>query len=174
MTMKLRRRTILGGIAAAIATGAPRGVAAGALPTPAGKVVLTISGKIGAGNGDGKAAFDREMLEACGLSGFTTTTPWYNGPVRFEGVMLDRLMKEVAASGDAITAFALNDYTTDIPIDDFAKYNVILALKRDGEYMPVKDKGPLFIVYPYDSTPELKHQKFYSRSAWQLNRIVVK
>ena len=40
--------------------------------------------------------------------------------------------------------------------------------------MPVTDKGPLFIVYPFDSNPELKHQLFYSRSAWQLNRIVVR
>ncbi|MCC2664519.1 MAG: oxidoreductase, partial [Geminicoccaceae bacterium] len=45
-------------------------------------------------------------------------------------------------------------------------YPVILALKRDGAYMPVRDKGPLFIVYPYDSSPELKHQNYYSRSAW--------
>jgi hypothetical protein len=69
---------------------------------------------------------------------------------------------------------ALNDYTTEIPVDDFTKYNVILALKRDGEYMPVRDKGPLFIVYPYDSDPELRSQKYYSRSAWQVARLIVK
>ena len=46
------------------------------------------------------------------------------------------------------------------------EWQVLLALKRNGAYMPVRDKGPLFIVYPYDSSPELKHQKYYSRSAW--------
>jgi hypothetical protein len=51
---------------------------------------------------------------------------------------------------------------------------VLLALKRNGEYMPVRDKGPLFIVYPFDSRPELKHQRFYSRSAWQLARLDVR
>ena len=71
-------------------------------------------------------------------------------------------------------ARALNDYSTDIPVEDFRKYEVLLALKRDGAYMPVKDKGPLFIVYPYDSDPELKHQRFYSRSAWQVARMVLK
>jgi hypothetical protein len=59
-------------------------------------------------------------------------------------------------------------------MSDFARYNVLLALKRDGEYMPVRDKGPLFIVYPFDSNPDLRHQRFYSRSAWQLARIVVR
>jgi hypothetical protein len=147
---------------------------AGSLPVPAGKVILTISGKIGVDNGGGTAMFDREMLEAMGLVSFTTTTPWHSAAVTFEGVPLDKLMAAVGANGDHITALALNDYSTDIPIADFARYHTILALKRDGEYMPVKDKGPLFIVYPYDSMPELKHQMFYSRSAWQLSRIVVK
>jgi hypothetical protein len=59
-------------------------------------------------------------------------------------------------------------------MEDFEKYNVILALKRDGEYMPVRDKGPLFVVYPYDSDPELRSQKFYSRSAWQVKSLIVK
>ena len=59
------------------------------------------------------------------------------------------------------------------PVSDFAQFNVLLAIKRNGQYMPVSDKGPLFIVYPYDSSPELKTQKYYSRSAWQLASIEV-
>lgn len=145
-----------------------------AIQPPAGKVILTIAGRIGQTNAEGAAVFDRDMLEAFGMQSFTTQTPWYNGPVSFEGVPLAKLMQSVGAAGERVTALALNDYSTDIPMEDFAKYNVLLALKRDGQYMPVKDKGPLFIVYPYDSAPELKHQKFYSRSAWQVARLLVK
>ncbi len=101
-------------------------------------------------------------------------TPWYSTPVRFDGVRMDRLMQVVGASGDSVRAFALNDYTTDIPMPDFAKYGTLLAIRRDGNYMPVRDKGPLFIVYPFDSDPELKQQRFYSRSAWQVAKLVVK
>jgi hypothetical protein len=175
MSLQLRRRSLLLAVATAATSGAAlRPANAAPLATPAGKVILTISGRISVTNGAETASFDREMLEALGTRSFTTQTPWYNAPVKFEGVPLDKLMGVVGASGDHVTALALNDYSTDIPIDDFSKYNVILALKRDGDYMPVKDKGPLFIVYPYDSAPELKHQKFYSRSAWQVARIVVK
>jgi hypothetical protein len=39
--------------------------------------------------------------------------------------------------------------------------------------MPVRDKGPLFIVYPYDTDSDLRHRRFYSRSAWQVGRLVV-
>jgi hypothetical protein len=41
---------------------------------------------------------------------------------------------------------ALNDYVTEIPAADARKFGVILALKRDGQYMPVSDKGPIFII----------------------------
>jgi len=141
---------------------------------PTGKTILTISGKISSPNKDGAVQFDREMLEALGTVSFETKTPWYAEPVKFEGVPLAKLMAAVGANGQRITAIALNDYAVDLPMEDTQKYNVILALKRDGAYMPVSDKGPLFIVYPYDSDPELKSQKFYSRSAWQVALIEVK
>ena len=114
------------------------------------------------------------MLEALGMATIQTNTPWYTGSVKFEGVPLDKLMSDVGAKGDRIVAYALNDYMTEIPIEDLVKHHAILALKRDGQYMPVSDKGPLFIVYPYDSDPDLQTQVYYGRSAWQVAKITVK
>jgi hypothetical protein len=147
---------------------------AGSLPAPAEKPILTISGKISTTNKDGKAQFDRPMLEALGMTTVETTTPWYDGSVKFEGVRLDKLMDLVGASGERAVVVALNDYTSEIPLADFSKYKVILALKRNGEYMPVRDKGPLFIIYPFDSQPELKNSTYYGRSVWQVSTIDVK
>jgi hypothetical protein len=144
------------------------------IPAPSQTPILTVSGRINVTNVDGAARFDRAMLEAMGMQRIETTTPWYSGTVSFEGVSLAKLMQAVGAEGDRVSVVALNDYSSEIPIEDFAKYNVILALKRDGEYMPVRDKGPLFVIYPYDSVPELKHQKFYSRSVWQVAKIIVR
>jgi hypothetical protein len=143
-------------------------------PQPATKPMLTVSGKIAASSSEDGVQFDRDALEALGMVTIETTTPWYKGVVKFEGVPLHKLMQSVGATGESVTAIALNDYSSELPIGDFAKYGVILALKRDGQYMPVRDKGPLFIVYPYDAIPELRSQKFYSRSVWQVSRLVVK
>ena len=144
------------------------------LITPTNKKILTVTGKITNTNKGDAAVFDRSMLEALGVDGFATTTPWYNRPVRFDGVPMQRLMQAVGASGTFVTAVALNNYATDIPLTDFGRYDVLLAMKRDGVDMPVSDKGPLFIVYPYDSEPELKSKLFYSRSAWQVAELIVK
>lgn len=151
-------------------------LALAALPAPAWAAgppvsILTVSGQITVQGGN--ARFDRDMLESLGTEGFQTQTPWYDKPVRFDGVRMSRLMQAVGATGSTVTAIALNDYSTDIPIADFERFGVILALKRDGAYMPVRDKGPLFIVYPYDRSPELNSQLYYSRSAWQVAKLIV-
>lgn len=144
---------------------------AGELTKPAGKVLLTLSGNIENTNEDGKAVFDIASLEKLGAVSFQTTSPWYNGRTTFTGIPLQKLMDYVGAKGSVVKVTALNDYTTVIPINDFNKYNVILAYKVNGEYMRIRDRGPLFVVYPYDSMPELNNQIFYSRSAWQVSRM---
>ena len=144
------------------------------LGAPKDKPILTVSGDITEKNSEVGAQFDRAMLEQIGMTTVETSTPWYKGSMKFEGVPLDKLMAAVGAKGGKVVAYALNDYTTEIPMEDFSKHHAILAMKRNGEYMPVRDKGPLFVVYPYDSDPELKSQTYYSRSAWQVARLVVK
>lgn len=37
--------------------------------------------------------------------------------------------------------------------------------------MSVRDKGPLWVIYPYDSDPALQSEVTYARSIWQLVRI---
>ncbi|MEB7499419.1 molybdopterin-dependent oxidoreductase [Leclercia pneumoniae] len=146
---------------------------AGELPKPTGKVLLTLSGNIENTNEDGKAVFDVASLEKLGMVTFQTTSPWYNGRTTFTGISMQKLMDYVGAKGSLVKVTALNDYTTEIPLSDFKKYNVILAMKVNGEYMRIRDKGPLFVVYPYDSMPELNNQIFYSRSAWQVSRMSI-
>ena len=133
-------------------------------------VVLTIDGKI---EGADARDFSIRDLEALGMSSFETTTPWHDGKVKFEGVPLKRLMEKVGASGDIAAVLALNNYRSEIPLSDFTDYPAILALKKDGEYMPVSDKGPLFIIYPFDASKELKSEVYYSRSAWQVRSITI-
>lgn len=171
MSALLTRRTLS---ALSLAMAATRGGhAAILLSPPSGKVILTVSGRIDVTNKGGSAEFDYAMLEALGMDSIETTTPWYDGVVRFDGVPLLRLWQAVGASGERLTAVALNDYTTEIPVTDIRRHGVLLAMKRNGSIMPVSDKGPLFIVYPYDSKPELKSQKYYSRSAWQVASLEV-
>lgn len=148
--------------------------AAQQLAKPTGAPILSITGKIER-TSDGKAAlFDLASLEALGKTELATSTRWTEGVTKFEGVPMRTLLNAVGASGTEIVAIALNDYKVTIPIEDFAKYDVIMATRRDGTPMSVRDKGPLWIMYPFDQVPALKNDLYYSRCAWQLKSLEVR
>ena len=104
-------------------------------------VILSVTGAISGHGGSGRIDFDRKDLEQLGLTKLTTWTPWTEGEVEFEGVWARRLMEAVGARGTEVEARALNDYVEVIPIDDFHRYDVLLAVRMNGQLMRTRDKG---------------------------------
>lgn len=144
-----------------------------ALQPATGDVVLTITGKIGESNRNNAAVFDLEMLQKLPQQTFVTKTPWDKNPTKFTGPLLRDVLSAVKSHGNTLTALALNDYKTTIPAEDAALFDVIVAHRIDDMPISIRTKGPLFIIYPFDSKPELKSSKYYGRSAWQLKSIKV-
>jgi hypothetical protein len=140
------------------------------LPQPAGPVLLTISGNIGQSNAPGQARFDREMLLALGTASLTTGYVVLDRPQLFEGVPLQAVLERVEAKGTKMTAVALNDYEIVIPFEDL-KFDPLIAMKADGQPLKIRDKGPLWIVYPRDDYKVLQDIRYDSRWVWQLNRL---
>jgi hypothetical protein len=126
-----------------------------------------------AGQNGAPADFDMAMLESLPHHTIKTATPWTNGVSEFEGVLVRDLFQHLGIKGTLSTFVALNDYKVQIPMADFAKYDVLLAYKRDGVYMPVRDKGPLWVVYPLDEHPELNSEETHAKMIWQVRSVVV-
>jgi len=145
-----------------------------ALETPTERPVLTISGSIGVKNAGEVARFDMKMIEALPQHSFTTRTPWCDRPVQFTGPLLADVLAAVKAEGGSIRASAINDYTITIPMADARAHSVIVARLLDGQPMAVRDKGPLFVVYPFDSDAALRTSVYYERSIWQLKSLDVR
>ena len=61
--------------------------------------------------------------------------------------------------------------TISIPMSDVSKFKVIVARQIDDKPIPVREKGPLFVVYPFDSAAELRTSTYYERSIWQLKAL---
>jgi hypothetical protein len=146
---------------------------AAALQPATGKVILTITGNVAEKNTAGAAVFDLAMLEKLPQRSFTTMTPWDKQAIKFTGPLLRDVLAAAKATGTTVKAMALNDYQSSIPLDDAQKFDVILAHKMNDADIPVKTKGPLFIVYPYDTKPELRSATYYERSAWQLKSLTI-
>ena len=144
-----------------------------ALDAPQGKVILTVSGKINGTNSEGVALFDLEMLQKLGSKTIKTSTIWTAGPQTFTGVQLTDLLSVLGVKGGTLRASAINDYAVEIPVSDAVDGGPIVAYERNGSPMSVRDKGPLWIVYPYDSSRKYRSEQIYSRSIWQLVRMEV-
>lgn len=166
----IRRRCLraLAALPALAGTGAAR-----ALPAPTGPVVLEVTGRVLAANHGLCACFDMPMLSALPQTAFRARTPWFTAPRHFTGPLLRDILVAAGARGTLLRLRALNDYRVDVPWDDAQRNDPIVARLLDGEPMAVRDKGPLFLIYPFDDRPELRSAVFYNRSAWQLRTIEV-
>ena len=144
-----------------------------AAPAFAGDTVLTVSGAVAPPSEGAVWEFDITALKALPAERFETETIWTEGPQQFEGVSLAALLDHVGATGSTIRAVALNDYAVSIPVGDAVEGGPIVAYMRNGAEMSVRDKGPLWIIYPFDDNEIYKSEEYYSRSIWQLDRIEI-
>ncbi|MDX8355314.1 molybdopterin-dependent oxidoreductase [Cognatiyoonia sp. IB215182] len=114
-----------------------------------------------------------ETLESLDQTTFTTTTIWTDGDVQFSGVSLKALLAYLDLDGQSLEMVALNDYAVSMPVAELEDGAPILATRMNGETMSVRDKGPYWVVFPYDSDPKYSTETNYARSIWQLNRLKV-
>lgn len=163
----LARRTLLATIA--LCALVPLPAVADPLPPPEGEVLLTVSG---AGSGD-SVPLDLALLQSLPQTTYETETIWTVGTQTFTGVTLKALMERLDGTGKGLRAHAINNYAIDIPWADVADGSALIAHHRNGATMSVREKGPLWLVYPYDSDARFRQETYHARSIWQLDRIDV-
>jgi len=110
-------------------------------------------------------------LRDIAVQDIVTSTIWTEGVHEFSGVPLHALLQHLDVTGSTIQAVALNDYAVSIPLSDAQIGGPIVAFAIDGQPIPRREKGPLWIIYPFDQSPEFRTETIYSRSIWQLNRL---
>ncbi|SDF14490.1 hypothetical protein SAMN04488105_11385 [Salipiger thiooxidans] len=148
-------------------------LAAESLPAALAAPLLTVTGQIADRNAGDAVVFDLAMLEAMPAQSFTTRTAWTDRAQHFTGVALRDLMTAVGASGSRLRATAINGYSVEIPAAGWREPVPIIAYRRNGVVMSLRERGPLWIVYPYDDATEYRSARAYSHSIRQLDRIAV-
>lgn len=143
------------------------------LPPPEGEVLLRVTGDIDHPNVGEELHLDREMLMALASREIETSTPWTEGVGRFEGPLLRALLEAAGIDSEHVRIRALNDYEAEVPVADFHQYDVILAMKRDGVPIAVRDLGPMFVLYPFDEHPKLLNETIRHRSVWHVGSVHV-
>lgn len=166
-------RAALASAAIVLAASGTANAEAHMLPAPEGDVLLTVSGNIEVTNVDNTAAFDLELLQTLPSETITTATIWTSGINDFTGVPLKEFLEMLGVEEGTIRATAINDYAIEFPVEDGLVEGPVLTYLRNGETMSVRDKGPVWLLFPFDDMPEFQSEKYYSRSIWQLDRIEI-
>lgn len=128
-------------------------------------IILTVS------SGMDVLTLDRSDLSKLTVTSFDTSTIWTDGIHTFTGLSVKTLIDLIGVTNGMLRATAINNYAIEIPVSDAVTEGPIIAYLMDGKEMSVRDKGPLWVVYPYDSNPDYRSEVVYSRSIWQLDRI---
>lgn len=147
---------------------------AGALssrPVLADETILTLRGRFPKAGPDGSVSSSLSDLDALGRTSFSTATPWHDGVNEFSGVSVKNYLGAFGAAPKTIRLVALNDYSVETDVAELIEADALLATRRNGQAMPISDKGPVFLLFPFDDRQELKHQSYYSRAVWQLTEI---
>ena len=170
------RRSLLGHACAAVAYVATAlmpfaSATAWALDQPTGAVILTIKGLLELRNDGESASFDIGLFNQLPQHSFSARTPWFETPRKFSGVLVSDLLKAVGSRGVAMKALALNDFSVEIPLEDLIRHGALIASRLDDQPIPVRSKGPLMLMFPFDDRPEIRTSIYYSRAIWQLRSV---
>ncbi|MBC7479418.1 MAG: oxidoreductase [Pseudorhodobacter sp.] len=143
------------------------------IAVPRGTVILEVDGAIHQQNFGHKARLDLAMLDALPQVAFTTTTIWTEGATSFSGPSLTSVLALLQAEPGQITVSAANDYKVTLAGGTITGDAPILATRKNGLLLSLRDFGPIWLVYPYDSSADYKTNLIYAQSVWQMTHLTV-
>ncbi|MCG7363331.1 molybdopterin-dependent oxidoreductase [Roseomonas sp. ACRSG] len=155
----MRRRRLVLSAAALLAA---RPAAAESAP-----FILTVDGRLPGGPRD----FTLAALEALGMRSLRTITPWTREVQHFSGVPLLWLLDALGVTATSLRAEALNRYSTPRAREDATERHALLATRLDGQPLRVRERGPVWLVFPWSQRPDLDRPEVHERAVWQLRRL---
>lgn len=122
-----------------------------------------------------RTEFTSEEIDGFDQVVIDTGNDFSDGVAKFEGPLARDVIGASGGSLEGMGVFvAANDYRVEIPLEDFVNYDVIFATSMNGNRLSLRDKGPIWIIYPMTDNPELHDSAFNARLIWQLVKIELK
>lgn len=156
------RRHLLSCLAVMALIAAPRAAAA------ADPVLLTVVDTV---TGT-RVELTRARMDALAQHVIATATDFTEGTVEFRGPLATDILAAAGAGGAReVKLIAANDYSVTVPAEDFRTYGVVMATEMNGKRLSLRDRGPVWVMYPLDDFPELRSPRYVDRLIWQLVRV---
>ncbi len=132
-------------------------------------VVLTVNDLA-----DGRSVtFTMEELQALPQASFRTSTIWTDGVNTFSGPTLATVLEAAEMPFNDLRVSAINDYNVDFPADQIQDATPVLTVLINDAPFSVREKGPIWLLFPFDDNVEFRTEDFFTLSVWQLIQIDV-
>ena len=123
-------------------------------------------------NGGSEVSFTRKELAELEQHEITTSTEFTDGASTFRGPRAFEVVDMIGHAGATrLRMIAANEFSVELDIAELKRFGAILALEMDGKRLTMRDKGPIWMIYPMDDYDELQDPFYNSRLIWQLERI---
>ncbi|MFP2768544.1 molybdopterin-binding protein [Oceanisphaera sp. KMM 10153] len=139
-------------------------------------VVLTLFGDIQLDERQyDRLDFTLSELQALPQADIITAHPWVTRPHHYRGVDLNRLMARLFGHRRVVTLYleTLNGFSVAVDWSKLSPFGSIIAWQDDELVMSRRNKGPLWLMLPFDRVPEVQQADFLHFMAWQLRGIRV-
>lgn len=164
MSFRLRMSLRAASICAAVAIASAPG-------SEAAERTVAMTLQVGAAEPVSVAELSISALETLPQAEVRAVTPWTEGVTRFSGPAFAVLVERYAPRASTATIIALNDYRVTVDVSDIAAASGVVAVRRDGELMPTREKGPAWLVFPSVEHPELAYAEWVHNWIWQIREV---
>ena len=119
--------------------------------------------------------FTLDELQALPQAEISTITPWTTESHHYQGVDLALWLNQLFDHRriKTITLEALNNFSVTVDWSQIEPFTPVLAWQDNGKVMIRRDKGPLWLILPFDRVPKLQQADFLHFMAWQIRVIRV-
>lgn len=129
-------------------------------------VLLTLHGS------DGPQGLRLADLDALPQQRFTTSTIWTTAPTEFSGPALADVLALSGLGGGPLRLRAANNYSILLDPSMIEAAAPIVATRLNGQTFGLRDRGPLWLVFPYDADSRFRTEHTFAASIWQLTDIL--
>lgn len=105
---------------------------------------------------------------------FTTSTIWTTGLMEFSGPALTDVVASTGAGTAGLRLRAANDYSITLNPSVLEADAPIIATRINGQTFTLRERGPLWLVFPYDAHARFRTEQIFAASIWQLTDIDVR
>lgn len=123
------------------------------------------------------ALFSQSDLDSLTQQSIETTSPYFEGQIRFSGPQLEAVLQHASVSNvndsRPITLRALNNYSVKTTTETLIENGAIIATRKSGSRLSLRDRGPFWIILPLSDRPELDNENYHRLLVWQLSHIEI-